>query len=152
MDRECSPEQIAGRLRREYPEDMRKRHSIETIYVGLYALPCGSLRSELLIALRQARKTRRLRARGIDCRGQIPNKTRLAERLAEVATRTVPDHWEGELIKGVLNNSAVGSLVERTKRLVVLARLDGTHALSARDGLTRKLKHWPTAHAQNVDR
>ncbi len=110
---------------------MRKRLSAETIYVGLHVLPRGSLRSELLAALRQARKARRPRARGIDRRGQIPNMTRFAERPAEVATCTVPGHWEGDLIKGARNRSAVGSLVERTTRLVILARLDGTDALSA---------------------
>ena len=139
-----SPEQIAGRLRREYPQDMRKRLSAETIYVALYVLPRGSLRSELLAALRQARKVRRPRARGRDRRGQIPNMTKIAERPAEVATRTVPGHWEGDLIKGARNGSAVGSLVERTTRLVILARLDGTDALSAREGFIRKLKHVPT--------
>lgn len=68
----CSPEQIAGRLRREYPDDMEKRLSVETIYAALYVLPRGALRSELLAALRQARKARRPRARGTDRRGQIP--------------------------------------------------------------------------------
>ena len=143
--RGCSPEQIAGRLRREYPDNMRKRLSAETIYVALYVLPRGALRSELLAALRQAHKARRPRARGRDRRGQIPNMTLLAERPAEVATRTVPGHWEGDLIKGARNGSAVGSLVERTTRLVILARLDGTDALSARQGFTRKLKHVPTS-------
>ena len=140
----CSPEQIAGRLRREYPDNMRKRLSAETIYVALYVLPRGALRSELLAALRQAHKARRPRARGRDRRGQIPNMTLIAERPAEVATRTVPGHWEGDLIKGARNGSAVGSLVERTTRLVILARLDGTDALSARQGFTSKLKHVPT--------
>lgn len=141
----CSPEQIAGRLRREYPADMRKRLSAETIYVALYVLPRGTLRSELLAALRQARKARRPRARGKDRRGQIPNMPLIAERPADVATRTVPGHWEGDLIKGASNRSTVGTLVERTTRLVILAQLDGPDALSAREGLTRKLKHVPTA-------
>jgi len=115
----CSPEQIAGRLQRAYPDDMQKQLSAETIYVGLYVLPRGTLRSELLAALRQARKTRRPRARGTDRRGQLPNMTPIAERPAEVATRTVPGHWEGDLIKGARNGSAVGTLVERTTRLVI---------------------------------
>ena len=139
----CSPEQIAGRLRREYPDDMRKQLSAETIYVGLYVLPRGTLRSALLVALRQARKARRPRARGTDRRGQIPNMTPITERPAEVATRTVPGHWEGDLIKGARNGSAVGTLVERTTRLVMLARMDGTDARSAREGFTRKLRHVP---------
>lgn len=140
-----SPEQIAGRLRREYPADMQKRLSAETIYVGLYVLPRGTLRSALLAALRQARKTRRPRSRGTDRRGQIPNMTLLAERPAEVATRTVPGHWEGDLIKGARNGSAVGTLVERTSRLVILAQLEGTDAQSACDGFTKKLRHIPAA-------
>jgi IS30 family transposase len=139
----CSPEQIAGRLKRAYPHDMGKQLSAETIYVGLYVLPRGALRSALLAALRQARKARRPRARGTDRRGQIPHMTPMAERPAEVATRTVPGHWEGDLIKGARNGSAVGTLVERTTRLVILARMDGTDATSAREGVTKKLRHVP---------
>ena len=139
----CSPEQIAGRLRREYPDDMGKQLSTETIYAGLYVLLRGTLRSALLAALRQARKARRPRARGTDRRGQIPNLTPIAERPAEVATRTIPGHWEGDLIKGARNGSAVGTLVERTTRLVIVARMDGTDATSARKGVTKKLRHVP---------
>jgi IS30 family transposase len=138
-----SPEQIAGRLRQEYPDDMRKHLVAETIYVGLYVLPRGTLRSKLLAALRQSRKARRPRARGRDRRGQIPNMTLMAERPADVETRTVPGHWEGDLIKGARNGSAVGTLVERTARLVILARLEGTDARSTCDGFTKKLRHIP---------
>ena len=89
---------------------MQKHLSAETLYVGLYVLPRGSLRSELLAALRQARNARRPRARGTDRRGQIPNMTPIAECPAEVATRTVPGHWEGDLIKGARKGSVVGTL------------------------------------------
>ena len=68
----CSPEQIAGRLRRAYPDDMGKHLSAETIYVGVYVLPRGTRSSALLTALRQARKARRPRARGTDRRGRSP--------------------------------------------------------------------------------
>ena len=139
----CSPEQIAGRLRHAYPDDMRKRLSAETIYAALYVLPRGTLRTELLAALRQARKARRPRTRGTDRRGHIPNMTSIADRPAEVAARTVPGHWEGDLIKGARNGSAVGTLVERTTRLVILARMEGTDAVSAREGFTRKLRYVP---------
>ncbi len=141
----CSPEQIAGRLRRAYPDDMRKHLSTETIYAGLYVLPRGALRSELLAALRQARKARRPRARGADRRGSIPNMTPITERPAEVTTRTVPGHWEGDLLKGAHNGSAVGTLVERTTRLVLLARMNGTDAWSAYQGFTKKLRQIPAA-------
>jgi transposase, IS30 family len=143
LTRGCSPEQIAGRLRRAYPEDMEKHLSTETIYPALYVLPRGFLRSELLATLRQARKARRPRARGRDRRGQIPNMTPITERPADVATRTVPGHWEGDLLKGARNGSAVGTLVERTTRLVLLARMDGTEAVSAYQGFTKKLRHVP---------
>ena len=146
----CSPEQIAGRLQRAYPDDMGKQLSAETIYAGLYVLPRGSLRSELLAALRQARKARWPRARGIDRRGQIPNMTPIAERPVEVATRTVPGHWEGDLIKGARNGSAVGTLVERTSRLVILARMTGTDARRAREGFTKKLRHVPARLRQTL--
>jgi len=139
----CSPEQIAGRLQRAYPDDMRKHLSTETIYVGLYVLPRGTLRSTLLAALRQARKARRPRSRGTDRRGQLPHMTPIAARPAEVATRTAPGHWEGDLLKGARNGSAVGTLVERTTRLVLLARMDGTDARRARQGFTKKLRHVP---------
>ena len=120
LGQDCSPEQIAGHLQRAYPDDMSKQLSPETIYAALYVLPCGTLRSALLAALRQARKALRPRARGTDRHGQIPNMTPIAERPAEVATRTVPGHWAGDLIKGARNGSAVGTLVERTTRLVIL--------------------------------
>ena len=146
----CSPEQIAGRLQRAYPDDRGKQLSTETIYVGLYVLPRGTLRSELLAALRQARKARRPRARGVDRRGQIPKMTPIAERPAEVGTRTVPGHWEGDLIKGARNGSAVGTLVERTTRLVLLARMEGTDATSARQGFTKTLRHVPAPLRKTV--
>ena len=100
LAQDCLSEQIAGRLRREYPDDMQKPRSAETIYVALYVLPRGTLRSELLAALRQARKASQPRSRGTDRRGQLPNRTLLAERPADVATRTVPGHGEGDLITG----------------------------------------------------
>lgn len=124
---------------------MAKQLSTETVYAGLYVLPRGTLRSELLAALRRARKARRPRSRGTDRRGQIPKMTPLTERPAEVATRTVQGHWEGDLLKGARNGSAVGTLVERTTRLVILARMKGTDAASARQGFTKKLRHVPAA-------
>ena len=138
-----SPEQIAGRLRHAYPADMRTRLSTETLYAALYVLPRGGLRTELLAALRQARKARRPRSRGADRRGHIPNMISIAARPAEVAARPVPGHWEGDLLKGARNGSAVGTLVERTTRLVILARMEGTDAGSAGEGFTRKLCHVP---------
>jgi IS30 family transposase len=122
---------------------MGRHLSAETIYAALYILPRGALRSELLAALRQARKARQPRARGTDRRGQLLHMTLIAERPVEMATRIVPGHWEGDLIKGARNGSAVGTLVERTTHLVILAKMDGTDATSARQGFTKKLRHVP---------
>lgn len=138
----CSPEQIAGRLRRTYPDDRGPQLSTEPIYAALSVLPRGALRRELLTALRQARRPR---ARGTDRRGQLPTITPLAARPAAVTSRQVPGHWEGDLLKGTRNGSAVGTLVERTTRLVLLARMDGTDAWRAYQGFTKKLRQIPAA-------
>jgi len=122
---------------------MGKRLSTETIYAALYVLPRGSLRTELLAALRQARQARRPRSRGTDRRGQLSNMTLIADRPPEVASRLVPGHWEGDLLKGARNGSAVGTLVERTTRLVLLAKMNGTDAASAYQGFTKKLRPVP---------
>jgi transposase InsO family protein len=100
------------------------------------AEPCGAS-----CWRRCVRRTRRVGR--IDRRGQIPHMTPIAERPAEVATRTVPGHWEDDLIKGARNGSAVGTLVERTTRLVLLARMEGTDATSARQGFIKTLRHVP---------
>lgn len=100
-----------------------------------------TLRTELLTALRQAHKIRRPRARGR--RGQISYMLPITGRPADVATRAVPGHWEGDLLKGARNASAVGTLGERTTRLVLLARMDGTDAASAYRGFTTKLRQVP---------
>jgi len=124
---------------------MDKRLSPAKIYASMSVLPRGTVRRELLATLRQAHQTRRPRARGPDRRGPMPKMTLISERPPGVATRTVPGHWEGALIKGARNGSAVGTLVERTSRLVILARLAGTDAQSVCDGFTKKLRIIPAA-------
>ena len=95
------------------------------------------------LTLPDLKKARWPRARGTDRRGQIPHMPPMAARPAEIATRAVLGHWEGDLMKGVRNGSAVGTLVARITRLVLLARMDGTDAWSARAGFTKKLRHVP---------
>ena len=138
-----SPEQIAGRQRTLHPDAPAQRVSHETIYLALYALPRGELRKALLGQLRQGHKARRPRSRGTDRRGGLRNLTSIHARPAEVASREVPGHWEGDLIKGAGNRSAVGTLVERTSRYVVLARMDGTGADAALEAFTRQFRHVP---------
>jgi len=140
-----SPEQIAARLKRDYPDDMNKRISHETIYGALYVIPRGELRRLFLSCLRQHRKVRRPRSRGTDRRGQIPNRTPIGLRPPEVDTRRVPGHWEGDLLKGSANRSAVGTLVERTTRLVLLARMPALDSRSVCQGFARKLAPVPAA-------
>lgn len=100
--------------------------------------------------LRQARKARRPRAQGINLRGQCSTMTLMTKRPPDVATRTVPGHWDGDLIKGVPNGSTIRTLVERTTRLVILSRMDGTNATSAPKGFTKKLPHVPTLLRKTV--
>ena len=131
-----SPEQIAGILRRMHPDTPELVLSHETIYTALYALPRGALRSELLTCLRQARKHRRPRARGEDRRGKIPNMTSIHLRPPEIHERVIPGHWEGDLIKGARNASAVGTLVERTTLFVSLVRMRNSTADAAVEGFS----------------
>lgn len=126
-----SPEQIAGALRNCYPDEPEKRVSHETIYNALYVMPKGELRTELLSCLRQARRVRRPRARGEDRRGQIQDMVSLHVRPPEVEDRLIPGHWEGDLIKGGFNRSAVGILVERSSRLVMLFQMENASAAAA---------------------
>ena len=118
-----SPEQIALWLAQRYPEDHTHRVSHETIYNAIYAQPRGELRKDLIACLRHERATRMPRTRGTDRRGQIPDMLSIHVRPPEVEDRLFPGHWEGDLIKGAANASAVGSLVERTSRLLILVKL-----------------------------
>jgi IS30 family transposase len=147
-----SPEQIAGKLPRMnaaaspalVPASERLPSvSHETIYCALYAMPRGTLRSELLDLLRKGHKTRLPRARGTDRKGGIPNMTPISMRPPEVAARIVPGHWEGDLIKGANNQSSVGTLVERLSRYVMLVKLDGATADDILRGFKRRLQSIP---------
>jgi transposase, IS30 family len=117
--------------------------SHETIYTALYALPRGDLRRELLGHLRQGRQNRRPRSRGTDRRGFVTDDIRIAERPQEIEGRLIPGHWEGDLIKGAANRSAVGTLVERTSRLVLLARMDALDADTTRCAFERSFENIP---------
>lgn len=138
-----SPEQIAGYMKTQYPDQPEQRVSHETIYAALYVLPRGELRKELLSHLRQSRKQRRPRSRGTDRRGQIPNMVRIGERPGEVEDRRIPGHWEGDLIKGAGNRSAVATLVERHSRYLQLVRVDDASAESVCRGMAYRFRRMP---------
>ena len=134
-----SPGQIAGTMKMMWPDAPERRVSAETIYTCLYALPRGALRQELIACLRKARRARVPRARGTDRRGQLTDMLSIHVRPPEVGDRALPGHWEGDFIKGAGNRSAVGVLVERSSRLVLLAKMDDATAAAALEGYTRKL-------------
>lgn len=139
-----SPQQIAGRLRRmSASTSIGPAVSHETIYCAIYAMPRGTLRTELVKLLRKSHSGRLPRARGQARFTGVQDMTPLALRPPEVAARIVPGHWEGDLIKGARNLSAVGTLVERTSRYVMLAKLDGSSATSTLEGFTRRLRSVP---------
>lgn len=136
-----SPQQIAGRLKSMNSPDYV---SHEAIYCAIYAQPRGTLRTELIQLLRKSHAGRLPRARG-SRRTTLPNMTSIDLRPPEVAARIVPGHWEGDLIKGARNASAVGTLVERSSRYVMLVKLDGFGSTPVLEGFTKRLRRVPAS-------
>lgn len=121
LEQHCSPEQIEGRLPLEFPDDKDMRVSDETIYKSLFVHGRGALRKELVSCLRSGRITRRSRGRAVSGRGQIKDMAMIADRPADVEDRAIPGDWEGDLMLGSLaSKSSIGTLVERSSRLVIL--------------------------------
>jgi IS30 family transposase len=117
-----SPEQIAARLRVDFPDDESMRISHEAIYQSLYVQGRGALRRELTACLRTGRALRVPRNRASRGRSFVTDELLISERPAEVADRAVPGHWEGDLILGT-GRSAIGTLVERSSRFTMLLHL-----------------------------
>ena len=139
-----SPSQIAGTLRRMWPDDLDRRVSHETIYNCIYAMPRGELRKELIACLRRAQAKRMPRSRGQDRRGQLPEAVSIHLRPPEANERAYPGHWEGDLIIGKDSGSAIGTLVERSTRYVMLLHLPGSHdAETVRDQLVAAMNRLP---------
>src|SRR3954463_14976415 len=153
-----SPQQIARRLRLDFPGDEAMRISHEAVYQALYVQGRGALRRELTACLRTGRALRaRTRGRG---KSHVTPEVMISERPAEVADRAVPGHWEGDLILG-LGSSAIGTLVERTTRFTMLLHLPhmpghgegdrvkngpalaGHGAEAVRDAITRTIRTLP---------
>lgn len=139
LDWKWSPQQIAGILKRVWPHDPTMHVSHESIYTAIYAHPRGELRRQLVACLRHGHSTRMPRTRGNDRRGQIPEMVSIHVRPPEIEDRVMPGHWEGDFIKGAGNKSSVGVLVERSSRLVLLAKMDDATAASALAGFSAKL-------------
>lgn len=138
-----SPEEIAKRMKLEYPDNMTMRISHETIYQHLYCLPRGELKAELMRELRQERKRRQPRRNSHYRKQRISDIISISERPQEVADRIVAGHWEGDLIVGTNHESALGTLVERTTRLTLLVPLSAKDAFSVRKAFARAFKRIP---------
>jgi IS30 family transposase len=141
-----SPEQIAGRLVDAFPNDGSMRISHEAIYQALYVQGRGALRRELTACLRTGRALRNPRRRADTRRERIKDKVLISERPAEAEDRAVPGHWEGDLIIGEDSGSAIGTLVERTTRFVMLLHLPADHGAEAvRDAIVAQINTLPAA-------
>src|SRR5665213_98144 len=145
-----SPEEIARRLRVEFPDDPTMHVSHETIYQSLFVQGRGELRRELSRCLRTGRAQRRPRGRTA-AGGRIKDMVMISERPAEAKDRTVPGHWEGDLIIGKNGRSAVGTLVERSTRYALLLHLpDGREADKVNEAMRRAIKALPSELVRSI--
>jgi IS30 family transposase len=140
-----SPQQIAASLKLQYPNDMDMQISHETIYTYVYCLARGSLKKELIGYLRQKRVHRgpRSRTHAVRKATRIADLTSIHERPKEIEDRVIPGHWEGDLIVGANHATALGTLVERTTRTVILVPLQAKDAESVAEAFARELETLP---------
>jgi IS30 family transposase len=131
LKRNHSPEQISRRLVEDFPDDPEMRVSYETIYQALYVQGRGELKRELTRHLRTGRTLRKPQRRPDRRLSRIPDMVNISERPPEVEDRAVPGHWEGDLITGTENKTAIGTLVERATGFVLLLHLPEDHTAAA---------------------
>jgi len=142
--KKLSPEQISRQLRKQFPDDPGMQVSHETVYQSIYVQGRGALRRELAICLRTGRALRRPHRKSQERRGRIPNMVNISERPAEVEDRAVPGHWEGDLIIGKNGRSAIGTLVERRTRYLILLHLpNGQSAEEVEKAMVAATKRLP---------
>ncbi len=146
-----SPEQIAGWLREKYRTRSRMRISHETIYRSLYQQTRGALQRELLDRLRTKRRMRKGKKSSTSGqrRGQIIDAVSIHDRPVEIAARSKPGHWEGDLISG-RRNSHIATLVERCSRYLLLVRVNGKDSRSVVGALVRKVNGLPQGLFQSL--
>jgi IS30 family transposase len=139
LQRRWSPEQVAGWLKRTYPDDPSRQVSPETIYRSLFIQARGALKKELVEHLRRSRVMRRSRhhTQKTDQHGRITDTVSISERPASVADRAVPGHWEGDLLCGS-RNSRIATLVERHTRYAMLVKVTGKDTETV---ITALIKH-----------
>jgi IS30 family transposase len=151
LRRGWSPEEIAGSLKADYPDQPRMHTSHESIYRYVYIVARGELQRTLVACLRRHHRHRKARRRGVAAtQGQLKDMVLVDQRPPEVETRLIAGHFEGDLILGAGNRSAVGVLVERTTRLTFLCHLPQKDAQSVREAFTRKLRLVPPALRQTL--
>ncbi len=151
LEENWSPEQISAMLPAEFPDRPEMRVSHETIYQSIYVQGRGALRRELAASLRTGRALRKPRRKTGERRGRIPGMVMISERPAEAADRAVPGHWEGDLIIGAGNKSAIGTLVERSTRFVLLLHLpQGYEAPQVAAAMTGAMAGLPAALRRSV--
>jgi len=138
-----SPVQIAEELEKDYPLNMEMRVSPEAIYTYIYILPRGTLKKELISCLRQNRKRRYKQSRGVKMERNIEDMLSIEERPKEVEDRIIPGHWEGDLIVGKNNRSALGTLVERTTRTTILIPVKSKEAEVVAKAFAKEIKKLP---------
>ena len=138
-----SPVQISTYLKKKYPMNPDMQISHESIYTYIYLLPRGELKKELISYLRQNKKSRYSRKGTNDKRGKLPDMISIEERPLEVADRSVAGHWEGDLIMGKGHKSAIGTIVERKTRTVILVKLKNKDATSVRKAFEKELMSLP---------
>lgn len=145
LEQRHSPEQIAGRLREDFPDDPEMWVSHETIYQALYVQPRGELARLVKTALRTGHTQRKPQGRKETGRGKLKGMINISERPAEAEDRAVPGHWEGDLILGsTASGSAIGTLVERTTGFVVLLHLpDDRTAATLAEAMSTKAPEIP---------
>jgi transposase, IS30 family len=141
LERHESPEQIAGRLKIDFPDEPEMWVSAETIYQSLYVQARGGLKRELAAYLRTGRSMRKPRRTPGQRRTRIPEMVMISERPPEIEDRAVPGHWEGDLIMGSkASDTAVGTLVERMTGFVMLLHLPNGHGtLAVQEALVAKM-------------
>jgi transposase, IS30 family len=146
LTRRFSPEQIAGRLRRRFPEDPEMWVSTETIYQSLYVQSRGALRRELTRYLRTGRALRKPGRQVGQRKNRIPDMVNIAQRPPEADDRAVPGHWEGDLLIGKRNATAIATLVERASGYAMLVALpDGYKPEHVAPALASKVQTLPEA-------
>ena len=146
-----SPEQVAGWLKRTYPDDTSRQVSHETIYRSLFIQARGALKKELVAHLRRTRVMRRSRHHTMktDNHGRITDTVSISERPASVADRALPGHWEGDLLFGS-KNSQIATLVERNTRYAMLVKVSGKDTETVINALIKNARKLPEELYQSL--